>query len=139
MSDEELASMFTERLASQADGERHRRTTLTGPHLDDMVISFGERRARHLASQGEARAIVLALKLAAVRIYAEVRQTAPLLLLDDVAGELDPRRAAYLFDAVDEVGAQTFVTVTHLGALPKAGSGRAFHIRSGRIDATEAL
>jgi len=133
LDDETLRVRFVERLNSQREGERHRRTTLTGPHLDDLVISLEERRARHLASQGEARAIVLALKLAAVRVYAETRATAPLLLLDDVAGELDPKRAAYLFAAVDEVGTQTFVTVTHLGALPFTGEGARYQIGAGRI------
>lgn len=124
---------FAARLERQADGERLRRTTLSGPHLDDMALEVDDRRARRLASQGEARAIVLALKLAAVRLYAQARGTAPLLLLDDVAGELDPKKARCLFETVDEVGAQTFVTATHTGVLPTLGDATVLHIADGRV------
>ena len=98
-------------------------------------ITVGERRARRLASQGEARALVLALKIAAVQLYTEVRGDAPLMLLDDVAGELDPHRAACLFNVVDEVAAQAFVTATHEGALPALGERAVFHIKDGALEA----
>jgi DNA replication and repair protein RecF len=132
-----LHERLAERLAGQRDAERQRRTTLSGPHLDDMRIALGDRRARHVASQGEARALVLALKLAAVRLYTERRGTAPLLLLDDVAGELDPRKAACLFDTALEVNAQTFVTATHADVLPQLSDARLVHIREGRIERVE--
>lgn len=124
---------FRERLARQAEGERHRKTTLSGPHLDDMALLVSDRRARRLASQGEARALVLALKLAAVRLYTRARGTAPLLLLDDVAGELDPKKAACLFDTALEVGAQTFVTATHTGVLPPLDDALVLHVADGRL------
>ena len=137
--DDDIALAFAARLERVSEGERVRRTTLAGPHLDDIALTLdrddAERRARHLASQGEARALVLAMKIAQVRVYTAARQTAPLLLLDDVAGELDPRRAACLFDVADEVGAQTFVTVTHVGALPRADDALVYAIAGGRAQA----
>lgn len=132
-SDEVLRERLYASLARKADGERQRRTTLSGPHLDELVLTLGDRRARHLASQGEARAIVLALKIAAVRLYSEARGTGPLLLLDDVAGELDPHKAACLFRTVDEVASQAFVTATHTDLIPDVGAGRCFEVRSGRV------
>ncbi len=139
--DDALARALTDRLAKVAEGERTRRTTLAGPHLDDVAMTLRRedqhRRARHLASQGEARALVLAMKIAQVRVYTQARQTAPLLLLDDVAGELDPHRAECLFGVADEVGAQTFVTVTHIGALPAFGEACVYAIDGGRAQATQ--
>jgi DNA replication and repair protein RecF len=128
-----LEEGYREKLASQRDAERQRRTTLAGPHLDDVALHLGDKRARRLASQGEARAIVLALKLSAVRLYTEARGTAPLLLLDDVAGELDPHKARCLFETVDSVGAQTFVTATHTGVLPALGEARVVRVAGGRV------
>jgi DNA replication and repair protein RecF len=114
-------SALLEQLGAARDQELRKRTTAVGPHHDDLVILKADRRARFLASQGETRALVLALKLAQVRLVTAARDAGPLFLLDDVAGELDPDRAARLFVAVDECGAQTFVTVTHTEALPPLG------------------
>jgi DNA replication and repair protein RecF len=122
-----------EELGASRTQELKRRTTAIGPQQDDLVFSKGDRKARFLASQGEARALVLALKLAAVRLATEARGTGPLLLLDDVAGELDPEKAARLFRAVDETGAQVFVTTTHESALPAVGECATFHVVSGRL------
>lgn len=125
---------FRERLSRQAEGERQRKTTLSGPHLDDLALLVGDRRARRLASQGEARALVLAMKLAAVRLYTSARGTAPLLLLDDVAGELDPHKARCLFDTALDVGAQTFVTATHTGVLPALDDALVLQVANGRVE-----
>ena len=128
---------FLDVVDSKFDAERQRRTTLTGPHLDDVVFTLGDRRARHLASQGEARAIVLALKIASVRLFREARDAGPLLLLDDVAGELDPHKAQCLFRCVEEVGAQVFVTATHRELIPDHGPLRCFQIEAGRVVAVD--
>ena len=136
-----IASRLLEMLAASRTQELKRRTTATGPQQDDLLFVKADRKARFLASQGEARALVLAMKLAAVRLVTEARGTGPLLLLDDVAGELDPDKAARLFKAVDETGAQVFVTTTHEGALPAftradagAGAGAVFHVAAGRVE-----
>ncbi|MBI1946398.1 MAG: DNA replication and repair protein RecF [Deltaproteobacteria bacterium] len=129
----ELIARMPALLAGAREQDLRRRTTTVGPHHDDVAILKADRRARFLASQGEARALVLALKLAQVRLVAEVRGAGPLLLLDDVAGELDPARAARLFAAVDETGAQTFVTATHAAAVPVLGDALVLQVRAGRV------
>lgn len=131
--DGHAAAHFRERLQRQAETERVRKTTLSGPHLDDLNLEVHERRARRLASQGEARALVLALKLAAVRLYREARGTSPLLLLDDVAGELDPHKARCLFETAAGLGAQIFVTATHTGALPALHDAKVIRLEAGQI------
>lgn len=130
---EELRDSFARRLKESAERELVRRNTLVGPHLDDMIFYTGSHRARHFASQGEARALVLALRLSQVRIIAADRGVAPLVLLDDVAGELDPKRSECLFSLIDEVSAQTFVTVTHLEALPPHGPCSAYKMVNGAV------
>ncbi len=130
-----LASSLSEALGAARAQELKRRSTAMGPHHDDVVLLKADRKARFLASQGEARALVLAMKLAAVRLVTEARGTGPLLLLDDVAGELDPEKAARLLRAVDDTGAQVFVTTTHEGALPSFGDGVVVPIRAGTVAA----
>jgi len=128
-----LRARLEERLGRGRAIERRKRSTLCGPQHDDLLITKGERPARFLASQGEARALVLALKLAAVRVQAEGRGAPPLLLLDDVAGELDRQRATRLLLAIDETGAQCFVTTTSTATLPPLGDAAVRGVEAGRL------
>jgi DNA replication and repair protein RecF len=128
-----LAQHLHERLAHGRSIEKKKKSTLCGPQHDDVVIDKAGRGARFLASQGEARALVLALKLAAVRLLTEARGQGPLLLLDDVAGELDKHRAARLLQSIDEHGAQVFVTTTGTDTLPPLGDCAVIGVDDGRL------
>jgi DNA replication and repair protein RecF len=128
-----LDDALAERLRRGRDVEKRKKSTLCGPQHDDVVIDKAGRHARFLASQGEARALVLALKLAAVRVLTEVRGQGPLLLLDDVAGELDKTRASRLLRAIDEHGAQAFVTTTDTTTLPPLGDSAVVVVAGGRL------
>jgi DNA replication and repair protein RecF len=90
-----------------------RGTTGLGPHLDDVAIASGDRDLRQFGSQGEQRLAVLSLLLA----EAELLETPPLLLLDDVLSELDPGRRRVLAERIGDMG-QTMITATHRSALP---------------------
>lgn len=129
----DVAGRLAERLRRGRAIERRKRSTLCGPQHDELLISKAGRAARFLASQGEARALVLALKLAAVRVLRDVKDQPPLLLLDDVAGELDRERAARLLTAIDETGAQCFVTTTAVSTLPPLGDAGVFTVTAGRL------
>ncbi len=72
------------------------KTTLYGPHRDDMSISLGEHPAKQFASQGQTRSIALALKLAEGAISTLLTGERPIYLLDDVLSELDESRRGYL-------------------------------------------
>lgn len=132
-----LVQQIAAALLQARDTDLHRRTTTVGPHHDDVAIFKADRKARFLASQGEARALVLALKLAQVRLVTEERSAGPLLLLDDVAGELDPERSGRLLEAADETGAQLFITATHAGALPGLRDATCVRMRAGRLSAED--
>ena len=82
--------------------------TLSGPHRDDLCIGAGPADLRREGSQGEQRTAALALLLAA-RDHLRARAARPILLLDDVLSELDPRRRRLLLEAVRD-GGQTIVT-----------------------------
>jgi DNA replication and repair protein RecF len=82
--------------------------TLSGPHRDDLFIGAGAADLRRSGSQGEQRTAALALLLAA-RDHLRARAARPILLLDDVLSELDPRRRRLLLEAVRD-GGQTLVT-----------------------------
>jgi DNA replication and repair protein RecF len=83
-----------------------------GPHRDDLVLDLSGRPVRGLASQGQQRAVVLALELAEIELVAHARDAWPILLLDDVSSELDPTRTRALFAALCQGRGQVIVTTT---------------------------
>ncbi len=83
-----------------------------GPHRDDFLVTLGKDSARHVASQGQHRAIVLALKIAEIEVVSSARGVRPILLLDDVSSELDRARTAALFELLGEQQGQVFLTTT---------------------------
>jgi DNA replication and repair protein RecF len=116
---EELAALLAPALAAARRADLERRTTTVGPHRDDVDVVLDDRDARTRASQGEQRSVALGLRLAAYRVLAERRSTAPVLLLDDVFSELDARRSARLVERLPQ--GQVFVTSARSEEVPLVG------------------
>jgi DNA replication and repair protein RecF len=108
-----LAAAAEEKLALDQD----RGFTSIGPHADDLGLGLGGRSARLYASQGQTRALVLALKVAEIENLRAQLGHAPILLLDDVSSELDPRRNQSFMTYLRERPAQVFLTTTDDTAL----------------------
>lgn len=102
--------------AQRRPEEVRRQTTLVGPHRDDLLFSINGKDVRLYASQGQQRTVVLALKLSELEYMQQQIGEPPVLLLDDVASELDPRRRHYLLSTVRS-GIQTFISCTDLEDL----------------------
>jgi DNA replication and repair protein RecF len=83
-----------------------------GPQRDELGLFLGTRDARKHASQGQQRLLALALKLAEFESIRAARLQYPVLLLDDVASELDPHRTSAVIDWVSRIESQVFVTTT---------------------------
>ncbi len=109
-----LQQKFMYEIRRLAPVEEARRTSLVGPHKDELVFLLNGRDARTFASQGQQRSLVLAWKLAEVQVIEDLLERKPLLLLDDVMSELDAARRRALMDIVMS-GMQTFITTTNLG------------------------
>ena len=96
------------------------RTTLAGPHRDDLQLVIADRAAKDFGSEGQQRSLVLALQLAQVSFFRARSGVEPLLLADDVLGELDPERRkrfwATLGEARQVIATGTSLPDTELGA-----------------------
>ncbi|MEO5718573.1 MAG: DNA replication and repair protein RecF [Chthoniobacterales bacterium] len=104
---------FAAHLARTRAEEERLRLTTVGPHRDDLRLQVQGLPAAQFASEGQQRTIGLALKLAQARIFAEDSGAAPLLLIDDIFGELDAaRRNALLAHLPND--SQKLVTATAL-------------------------
>jgi DNA replication and repair protein RecF len=104
-----------------AGADRARRQTCKGPHADELLLTLDGEPVRGFASQGQARSIVLALRLAEVDEIARARGQGPLLLADDLLAELDERRASALLHTVAQAGAMVVATGTRLPASVRVG------------------
>jgi DNA replication and repair protein RecF len=99
-------------LSRQRRRDAHRQSAGFGPHRDDLELLLDGHPARVVASQGQHRALTLALKAAETATIACVRGVEPVLLLDDVSSELDPDRTGALFAFLGLARGQIFLTTT---------------------------
>ena len=91
-----LEESFLDRLAERRADELIRRTTLVGPHRDEVALSVQGLMARGFASHGEAWAVGICLRLALAAAVGEAFGDSAILLLDDPFSGLDPERRARL-------------------------------------------
>ncbi|HEY5348896.1 MAG TPA: DNA replication and repair protein RecF [Candidatus Lustribacter sp.] len=102
-------------LAANIEAEVRRKTTLVGPHRDDVRLTIDGRPLDAFGSQGQQRTAVLALKVAEYETMRSRAGDAPILLLDDVLSELDAERAGGFLSAVGSFE-QAFLTTTEFPA-----------------------
>jgi DNA replication and repair protein RecF len=88
-----------------------------GPHLDELKLEAAGRSLRRYGSQGQQRAVLLALLFAEREVLLRARRVIPLLLLDDVMSELDPGRRERLVRRLGD-GGQALITAADEESLP---------------------
>jgi len=130
----EAAERLAAGLARAEPDERARGQTLVGPHRDEVEMTLDGRPARAFASQGQQRSIVLAVKVAEVRLHRLAAGEEPVLLLDDVLSELDRPRQAALLAVLAEEGADLQTLLTVAGDGPEGVPGaRHLRMEGGRV------
>ena len=104
-----------------------------GPHRQDLAVTHRAKAmpAQH-CSTGEQKALLLGLVLAHAELVAERRGTPPLLLLDEVAAHLDPKRRAALFARLEGRG-QVWMTATEAALFDGIAAASRFHVESGQV------
>lgn len=115
--------LILEALSASSGEERARRVTVAGPHRDDVEIGVNGIVAKSFSSRGEMRSILLSLKTAETSLYREAWDEAPLILLDDVASELDIGRRKALIEYIRSGDSQVLMTTTEAENIPLFGKG----------------
>jgi DNA replication and repair protein RecF len=106
---------FAVELAQSRSREKTFRATLVGPHRDDVQLLLNEKSAAQFGSEGQKRTLAIALKMAQAEFLAGIHGSAPILLIDDVMGELDlKRRSGFLplLEHARKTSGQVFMTAT---------------------------
>ena len=127
----ENETLLYERLSSLMESEFEAESCLSGIHKDDVQINLNSFSARTYASQGQMRSIALSLKLAEREILKRATASLPVLLLDDVLSELDPKRQKFILSHVE--GGQVFITCCDESPLSAVREGKVFEFSEGRI------
>lgn len=107
---DQYSSDMLHKLEQSTAKDFERGFTAYGPHRDDMQITLKDKMLQEAASRGEARTMLLGLKIIEMRIIEETRAKKPILLLDDVFSELDGARRRSLTEVLKDH--QTFITTT---------------------------
>ncbi|OEU50902.1 MAG: hypothetical protein BA871_16305 [Desulfuromonadales bacterium C00003096] len=133
--EEELREAFRKELEQAAAQERRLGRTLAGPHRDDPYFMVGGHSLRQYGSQGQQRSFMLAFKTAQIIDLEAKIGHQPVLLLDDMTGELDRQRQEFFFQFLRSRQGQVFVTATELQALCNKGFDdvRSFCVNEGNL------
>jgi DNA replication and repair protein RecF len=108
--------------------------TLAGPHRTDLIVTHLDKgQAAALCSTGEQKALLLGIVLAHADLVAERAGRRPILLLDEVAAHLDPRRRAALFARLAAGGGQVWMTGTEAALFDEAGAATRLAVADGSI------
>ena len=133
-SDKKPDELLPELLAHQ---EKHRIAELrsglclSGAHKDDLDIYINDIPARKFASQGQARTAAISVKLAERDIHYDDKGEYPVLLLDDVLSELDPKRQRFVLERITT--GQVFITCCDETAISLGEGAKMIEIESGGV------
>ncbi len=123
-------------LAQGRDSDRERGFSQRGPHRADWRVRFADGLDQDQLSRGQAKLVAVCCLLAQCLVFQGVCGRWPVILLDDLASELDRNHQDLLLAWLDQSGAQRFVTSTELQPgwpAPLVASAARFHVEQGRV------
>jgi DNA replication and repair protein RecF len=106
---------FAVELAQSQARERIYRSTVVGPHRDELNLLLNDRTAAQFGSEGQKRTLATALKMAQAEYLTGIHGSPPVLLVDDIMGELDAKRRTTLLPLLERAHrarGQVFMTAT---------------------------
>ncbi|KAA3609839.1 MAG: DNA replication/repair protein RecF [Calditrichaeota bacterium] len=131
---DQIKKIFSETLEKSKPSELKRQSCLFGPHRDDLEFLKDGYSFKSHGSQGENKSFLIALKLIESQYIFDVSKKRPLMLLDDIFGELDSYRIENLLEIITDHG-QTFITTTddQKGKNIIADTASLFHLENSLI------
>jgi DNA replication and repair protein RecF len=131
----DLEDNYRAHLARNRGRDRAAGRTLEGPHRTNLAVRHGPKNIEaDLGSTGEQKALLTGLILAHAQLVGEISGMAPILLLDEIAAHLDEHRRSALFDLIDTIGCQAWMTGTDQPMFESLGTrARYFKVASGTV------
>lgn len=128
----EIAAKFEKRLLRSFEYEYERRATIVGPHRDDIHFLKTGKVFRDYCSQGENKTLVIALKFLEWEYISKECDLKPILLLDDIFGELDEFRMQGLLSFLEKIG-QAYITTTMQEKFKEHITSRKYLLRNKKL------
>ena len=123
----DVEERFRRALAAGRERDRAAGRTLDGPHRSDLLVRHRPKAMpAELCSTGEQKALLVGIVLSHARLTGEMSGMTPILLLDEIAAHLDEGRRAALFDLIDGLGGQSFMTGTDKAMFSALGERAQF-------------
>lgn len=125
-------------LASKFEKDLDRGITTVGPHRDDITFMLDELELRRFGSQGQHRLFALSLKVAELYFFSDMLDDLPIFLLDDVFGDLDPKKTEVLMQMLADHPGQVCITAANTSLLERLidwenPENRLIQVDSGRL------
>jgi len=126
---------FSEALRQAVESDRKNHHTTVGPHRADLLVRTNGIKVSDCLSRGQIKLITVALKLAQILLVQESTDKKPIILIDDMAAELDPEHRELLMNTLQSLNTQVFVTTPDINLIPhNEWAGRkVFHVEHGKI------
>lgn len=130
----DVASGLAETLQRSIGNDRTRGFTGIGPHRADLRFTTDGSPVQQILSRGESKLFVVGLVLAQARFLQDIQGRRPIVLVDDLASELDEDSRGRFFGQLRALGAQLFVSTVSRDLLETADweAFRVFHVERGK-------
>lgn len=109
-SEDEIFNDFMQLLEENFEKEAEREQTIVGPHRDEIVFFLDDMELRNFGSQGQHRLFSMSLKMAQLFYYSDELDDLPIMLLDDLFGNLDQQKTDTITETLNKHTGQTFIT-----------------------------
>ena len=130
------AGDYAKKLSNERMRDRQFGSTRRGPHRDDFEFLINSKDARTFASEGQQRGMVLGLRLAEFDYLLQATKRVPLILADDVLGELDHQRKTNFWNAVGS-DVQVIATGTEVPEKENRNEWQVFEVENGNFSLKE--
>lgn len=127
----DLEEFYYEKLKAMREQDTELGFTSCGIHRDDLELMINSVSAREFGSQGQKKSLALALKLSQAQLYGAAKRESPVILLDDVMGELDRSRQEVVYTIIKNM--QVFITTCHDEVLIPELAGKRILLKNGSI------
>lgn len=109
--------------------------TRKGPHRADLLITTKGQSASQVLSRGQTKLLAAALEVSKVSLLKDMTNKSAIILIDDLAAELDTERKDKIADMLSSLDMQQFVTATESKLLPKRilNDSKMFHVEHGKF------
>lgn len=130
-----LSEKYLETLNNRIDDDIRAGYTLSGTSRDDITLKIDNLSVKVFGSQGQKKSTALVMKLAQADIFSKKTKETPIILLDDVMGELDIQRQKYICSMLKDT--QVFITVCNEDLFVNRDKSKIFVVNNGNVTVKE--